>query len=116
MTCTKLPPPLRLTDQIGGWLRANRTARKLSQVQLAGRLGVTQVTVSAWEHSRHVPDFEQFMEIARTFGIHPADAVREIIDAHTANAHLGPLFAPLDLPEDRQHNMAQLFAGIPKES
>lgn len=53
---------------ISQWVRASREAAKLTQEQLAERLGKTKSNVSGWENGRHEPGFAQIKEIARISG------------------------------------------------
>lgn len=41
----------------------------MTQVQLAGALGVTQQLVSAWEHGRVAPRYEKRRQVARILGV-----------------------------------------------
>lgn len=49
-------------------LRVLRTRRKLSQSELARRLGVAQTTVSAWEHEGGI-GFRQAVQLADFYGV-----------------------------------------------
>jgi transcriptional regulator with XRE-family HTH domain len=44
---------------IGRRIRLRRQALKLTQQQLASKLGVDRATVSAWERGRHLPERNQ---------------------------------------------------------
>jgi transcriptional regulator with XRE-family HTH domain len=45
-------------------IRAARTARELTQGELAARLGVTQGTISFWEHGSESPTVEHLIALA----------------------------------------------------
>ena len=46
-----------------------RKAARMSQEELAGRLGVSRQAVSKWELGDAVPDVDRLVRLARTFGI-----------------------------------------------
>lgn len=56
--------PDRLVE-FGAALRAARTERKISQVELAGMLTTTQSAVSAWENGDDEPGRDRVFEIER---------------------------------------------------
>ena len=50
-------------------IRELRLAFGWSQVELAGRLGVSKQTVSNWENDNIQPSIEMLIRIAKTFGV-----------------------------------------------
>ena len=52
---------------LGEQIHALRTARNLSQVQLAERLGVTKQSVSNWENNNILPSVDMLKKIAQFF-------------------------------------------------
>lgn len=52
---------------LGEQIRTLRTARNLSQVQLAERLGVTKQSVSNWENNNILPSVDMLKKIAQFF-------------------------------------------------
>ena len=52
---------------LGEQIRDLRTARNLSQVQLADRLGVTKQSVSNWENNNILPSVDMLKHIANFF-------------------------------------------------
>ena len=52
-------------------IRQLRTARNLSQVQLAKALGVTKQSVSNWETNNIQPSIDMMVKIARFFSVSP---------------------------------------------
>lgn len=50
-------------------LRALRQARKMSQVDLARRLGVTKQSVSNWENDNIQPSIEMLVKLSKTFSV-----------------------------------------------
>lgn len=52
---------------LGEQIRDLRTAKNLSQVQLAERLGVTKQSVSNWENNNILPSVDMLKHIANYF-------------------------------------------------
>ena len=52
---------------LGEQIRTLRTAKNLSQVQLAARLGVTKQSVSNWENNNILPSVDMLKKIALFF-------------------------------------------------
>ena len=52
---------------LGEQIRNLRTARNLSQVQLANRLGVTKQSISNWENNNILPSVDMLKRIAQFF-------------------------------------------------
>ena len=50
-------------------LRALRQARKMRQVDLARRLGVTKQSVSNWENDNIQPSIEMLVKLSKTFSV-----------------------------------------------
>ena len=55
-------------------IRELRTARSITQAQLAADVGVTRQTIIAIEQGRYSPSLEMAFQIARVFGV-PLDDV-----------------------------------------
>lgn len=72
---------------VGKHIRYLRTARGLTQEQLAEKLFVTRQTVSAWETGRAQPDLETLERIAAALGAE----VTEVIYGASRPQALGPL-------------------------
>lgn len=56
-------------NQLGGRIRALRTARGLTQEQFAQKLHVTRQAVSNWENSRTQPDLDTLEAMATVLGV-----------------------------------------------
>ena len=54
---------------LGNRIRELRTSKKLSQAQLADRLGVSNAMVSAYELSTRLPSFEVLKKLAKVLGV-----------------------------------------------
>ncbi len=52
---------------LGEQIKKLRTAKKLSQVQLAHNLGVTKQSISNWENNNILPSIEMLKKIAQFF-------------------------------------------------
>lgn len=50
-------------------IRELRTSRGISQIQLAGKLGVTKQSVSNWENDNILPSIEMLVKIANFFEV-----------------------------------------------
>ena len=55
------------SHMLGEQIKTLRTARNLSQVQLAMRLGVTKQSVSNWENNNILPSVDMLKKIAQFF-------------------------------------------------
>lgn len=53
----------------GNTIRALREARKLTQAELAEKLGVSSKTISRWETARGLPDISLLQPLAQALGI-----------------------------------------------
>ncbi|MFD8805545.1 helix-turn-helix domain-containing protein [Streptomyces sp. NPDC059597] len=62
--------------QIGMQIRAARRAARLSQIQLGGRIGRDDKTISRWENAHTAPDLVDLLLIADALGVPLADLVR----------------------------------------
>lgn len=51
-------------EQIGKWIALLRKEKRMTQEQLAERLGVSNRSVSRWENGRCMPDFSLLWDIA----------------------------------------------------
>ena len=59
-----------MTVLLSEQIRSYRTARKLTQTQLAQRLGVPETYISNWENGRR-PRVDVVPEICRALGVSP---------------------------------------------
>lgn len=67
--------PARLRE-IGVRIRAARRTARLTQEQLAERVGRDRKTVVRWENAYSVPDLEDLLLIAHALDVPVADLVR----------------------------------------
>lgn len=71
-----------MVDRIGRkrpyrlYLAEWREKKGLSQVDLANRMGTTDVTISRWETGKRRPDLDAQAAFAEALGIEPYDLVR----------------------------------------
>ncbi len=61
----------------GDMIRGLQTAHSLSQVQLAGKLGVSKQTVSNWENNNILPSIDMLVKTAEFFSV-SADYLLEL--------------------------------------
>ena len=62
-------------ENIGKFIAALRKEKKLTQEQLAEKLGVNSRSVSGWENGTCMPDYALFPLLAQEFGISVAELV-----------------------------------------
>lgn len=55
--------------ELKDWIRAVRLSLKLSQTDFGTRFFVTKGNVSAWEHGRHSPSFDQIARMSQMSGM-----------------------------------------------
>jgi len=89
--------PSTLAIHLGSWMRHARKAARMSQTDLAQRVGSSQTGVSCWERGVDIPNFVEFVNVCRYLQCDPAKVTCQIIDAHTSYLGQGSLFAtPVD--------------------
>ena len=54
---------------IGNRIKIERTAKKISQSELAGVLGITQDSISLWETGKRLPDTQYIVLLCKYFEI-----------------------------------------------
>ena len=57
------------TKKIGRFIAENRKVKKLTQTELAERLGVSDKTVSRWENGNYMPDLSLLQPLSEELGI-----------------------------------------------
>lgn len=70
--------------KIGAYLAKQRRAKKVSQQQLADRLGVTKTAVSYWETGKRTIYADQMLQYCDQLGIDPAELVRYVTEEENA--------------------------------
>ena len=56
-------------EKIGKYIKEKRKEKKLTQLELASRLGVSEKTVSNWENGRNMPDLSLFNPLCEELDI-----------------------------------------------
>ena len=56
-------------EKIGKFIAENRKNKKMTQVQLAQKLGVTDRAISNWENGKNMPDLSLFKSLCEILGI-----------------------------------------------
>jgi len=56
-------------QKIGKFISENRKIKKLTQAELAEKLGVTDKTISKWENGKNMPDLSLFKPLCDILGI-----------------------------------------------
>lgn len=65
--------------KIGAYLAKERRAKKISQQQLADRLGVTKTAVHYWETGKRTIYADQMLEYCEAVGTDPQKLVQYVI-------------------------------------
>ena len=60
---------IRSADQLKNTLKSLRKAKKISQKELAARLGITQQAMSSLEAQPHAASIERLMQLLSVLGI-----------------------------------------------
>jgi len=68
-------------EKIGQFIKKIREENKLTQKELADKLGVTYQAVSKWENGKNVPDISILKEMSKMFNID----IDEILDGEKKN-------------------------------
>ena len=68
----------------GEKIKAFRMSRGLSQVDLAGKLGVTKQSVSNWENENIMPSIDMLIKIAGFFSV-TTDFILGLSEKHSLN-------------------------------
>ncbi len=64
-----------MVNSIGSNIRNARKNKKLTQIQLANILGVSNSTISDWENDNHRPDPDMIQFICGALGVEPNDII-----------------------------------------
>jgi transcriptional regulator with XRE-family HTH domain len=95
--------------QLGRLIRAKRRALELHQAELAGHLGVSRATLASIETGRQRVLVHQLYDLAKAFGIAPAELL-PTIQAETEIAADLPM--PDGLTAKQRAEVATLFARV----
>lgn len=66
--------------KIGAYLAKERKAKKITQQQLADKLGVTKAAVSNWERGKRTIYADQMLEYCDHVGIDAQKLVKEVME------------------------------------
>ena len=80
-------------ERIGQFIRKIRQDNKLTQKELADKLGVTYQAVSKWENGKNVPDIAILKEMSKMFNIN----IDEILDGEKKSKKKNEYIYPLVL-------------------
>lgn len=72
--------------KIGGFLKALRIGKQLTQEQLAEVVGVSRRTVSRWETGSNLPDLDILIELADYYQVE----LRELLDGERKEKQVNP--------------------------
>ena len=62
-------------EKIGNFIRECRKEKKLTQYELALKLGVTEKSISNWENGRNMPDLSLFKSLCESLDISINDLI-----------------------------------------
>lgn len=65
-------------------VKAYRERKKLSQRDLAGLVGVSQVTISEWEKGDKLPTGDRLLRLAKVIGKRPSQILADYYDDRAA--------------------------------
>lgn len=65
-------------EKIGAYLAKERKAKKISQQQLADRLGVSKTAVHYWETGKRTIFADQMLNYCEELGIDPQELVKSV--------------------------------------
>ena len=68
-------------DKIGKFIAENRKKKKLTQSELAEKLGVTDRSISNWENGKNMPDLSLFKPLCDILGI----TINELMSGENIN-------------------------------
>ncbi|MBQ3669435.1 MAG: helix-turn-helix transcriptional regulator, partial [Clostridia bacterium] len=63
-----------------------RTARRMTQQQLAAAMGVSHQAVSKWETGAALPDLETILNLSRLFGVSMEELLSEPVNTNSEEA------------------------------
>lgn len=86
--------------QIGKNIKSIRLYNKMSQMDLAASLSVTQQAINKWENGTSVPQFDRIQDICEEFGV----SVFDILYDNTDMA----FFLPIDMTDDLKREITDL--------
>lgn len=84
-------------------IRELRQKKNLSQLQLSMELEVTQETISAYEHNKHLPSVTSLMKMAQLFGV-SMDYIMGLSDVPQI-----AMFSGSSLADEEQKNLLLLY-------
>jgi len=80
-------------EKIGQFIKKIREENKLTQKELADKLGVTYQAVSKWENGKNVPDISILKEMSKMFNID----IDEILDGEKKNKNKNNYYYPIGI-------------------
>lgn len=97
-------------EKIGKFIAYNRKKKKLTQSELAEKLGVTDRAVSNWENGKNMPDLSLFKPLCDTLGISINELMSgEVIDNREYTDKLEENFInTIDYIDKRKNNSSDI--------
>ncbi len=100
--------------EIGNRIRKYREERRISQVQLAQRLGVSNSRVSNWEQGINRPDADILADICRALDVSPSELLNVKLSCDEFSEHEKKLIRAYRSKEDLQ-KAVDILLGIEKD-
>ncbi len=97
--------------EIGGRIRKYREAQKISQKDLAKRIGVTNSRVSNWEHGFNRPDADMLASLCRALDVSPSELLNVRLTSDELNTHEWKVINAYRAKTDLQHAV-NILLGI----
>ena len=94
--------------KIGNFIAEKRKAKKMTQMQLGEKLGVTAKTVSRWENGNYMPDISLLIPISDLLGV----SVNELLNGECSAEEIKsetPLVSAIEYTKKRQSLLAKRY-------
>ena len=94
--------------KIGSFIAEKRKAKKITQMQLGEKLGVTAKTISRWENGNYMPDISLLIPISDLLGV----SVNELLNGECSAEEIKsetPLVSAIEYTKKRQSLLAKRY-------
>ena len=94
--------------KIGSFIAEKRKVKKMTQMQLGEKLGVTAKTISRWENGNYMPDISLLIPISDLLGV----SVNELLNGECSAEEIKsetPLVSAIEYTKKRQSLLAKRY-------